>query len=452
MARERHILELSEEALFRLDVVSAAGVWLKQGFTRAGAIAEVLKVPWSRPLSARTVYRWLAAHEQQGPLGLEPEARSRIADSRVLSRRLIDFLKREKQSDPQASLPEVIARARLKGVLAPDEKPSRTSLWRAARRLELPLTRPRRLASTDMRRWRYPHRMDCVLADGKRFRASAARLRRLALFFLDNATRYGLDVLVGTEETTELFLTGLYFTVEGSGLMGVLFLDNGSGFISRDTRLVVARLKVSLIYGTARYPEGHGAIEAFNKTVKNKLLRTFDGNPEIDSAPEALRLRLRHWLHEVYNHTPHEGLGGRTPAHVWHEDTRPLAMPPDRGWLKEAFVSSFTRRVSKDNVLSHDGRDYEVPRGHATERIRVFRNLLDPERSLSILHEGRLVKLHLVDVVANAYSRRARPRKLPAPQGQTPPETSGALAYNRDLGPLVDADGGYPEKGEDHED
>src|SRR3990172_2039704 len=295
MARERHILELSEEALFRLDVVSAAGVWLKQGLTRACAIAEVLQVPWSRPLSARTVYRWLAAHEQQGPLGLEPEARSRIADSRVLSRRLIDFLKREKQSDPQASLPEVIARARLKGVLAPDEKPSRTSLWRAARRLglppppptpppppreearrrgsggpaprrlELPLTRPGRLASTDMRRWRYPHRMDCVLADGKRFRASAARLRRLALFFLDNATRYGLDVLVGTEETTELFLTGLYFTVEGSGLMGVLFLDNGSGFISRDTRLVVARLKVSLIYGTARYAEGHGAIEAFNK-------------------------------------------------------------------------------------------------------------------------------------------------------------------------------------------
>ena len=43
-----------------------------------------------------------------------------------------------------------------------------------------------------------------MLADGKHFRAGAARLRRVALFF-DDATRYGLQVLVGTAESSELF-------------------------------------------------------------------------------------------------------------------------------------------------------------------------------------------------------------------------------------------------------
>ena len=61
----------------------------------------------------------------------------------------------------------------------------------------------------DTRRWRYAERMQCVLADGKHFRAGAARLRRVALFFLDDATRYGLAVVVGTAESSALFLRGL---------------------------------------------------------------------------------------------------------------------------------------------------------------------------------------------------------------------------------------------------
>jgi len=46
-----------------------------------------------------------------------------------------------------------------------------------------------------------------VLADGKHFRAGAKRLRRVALFFLDDSTRYGLEVVVGTAESAPLFLT-----------------------------------------------------------------------------------------------------------------------------------------------------------------------------------------------------------------------------------------------------
>jgi len=42
------------------------------------------------------------------------------------------------------------------------------------------------------------------------------------------------------------------------------------------------------------------------------VLRHLAGSPEVDPDCGALELRLRHWLREIYNHTPHQGLGGDT--------------------------------------------------------------------------------------------------------------------------------------------
>jgi hypothetical protein len=61
-----------------------------------------------------------------------------------------------------------------------------------------------------------------VLADGKHFRAGVRRRKRVAVFFLDDAGRFGLGVVVGTDETAELFLRGLHGVLRRFGFMGVL--------------------------------------------------------------------------------------------------------------------------------------------------------------------------------------------------------------------------------------
>ena len=121
-------------------------------------------------------------------------------------------------------------------MVAEDEAIDRTSVWRACRRLGLPLTRRRKLSQTDMRRFAYLYRMLMVLADGKHFRAGVRRLRRVALFLLDDATRFGLEVVVGTNEDTVLFLSGLHAAITRYGLMSALFLDNG-GVITDNSQL-----------------------------------------------------------------------------------------------------------------------------------------------------------------------------------------------------------------------
>lgn len=299
-----------------------------------------------------------------------------------------------------------------------------------------------------MRRFSYPNRMLMMLADGKYFRAGVKRLKRVALNFLDDATRFGLAVIVGTSETTQLFLQGLHRTILKYGLSSAMFLDRGPGFKSDDTFAVVARLGIRLIQGTADYPEGHGKIEKFNQTESQQIIRSFDSNPEVDPDPSALTLRLSHWMHQVYNHTPHEALGGQTPAQRFHQDSRRLHFPEDRAWLDDRFLISFERRVSKDNVVPFDGMFYEVPRGYAGHRIRFWCHLL--EGSVSMIHQSERLFIHPVDVKANAYSKRARKSKSP-PKATRPVRTAAMLRFQSDFAPIVGPDGGYP-KGENDDD
>jgi putative transposase len=277
-----------------------------------------------------------------------------------------------------------------------------------------------------------------VLCDGKHFRAGVGRLKRVALFFLDDATRFALEVVVGTSESAALFLRGLYLCILHYGLMIRLFVDNGSGFIALDAIAVARKLLVQLIHGSAGYPEGHGKIERFNRTVAEQLLRLLPGNPQIDPQTQALELRLRHYLHQRYNHTPHETLDGATPWERFHQDPRALRFHAHTEQLRQAFVLHERRRVSQDHIVQVDGRAYETPLGLRGQTAELYRYLL--EGAVSVLHEGRLVPLAPVDVHANARQRRAGGRE--EPPTPAPPPSAAQIAFDEDYRPVVDAEGG----------
>ena len=389
-------------------------------------------------MSTRSVQRWRATYADHGMEGLEPRSRQRTKTSDVLPEALILFLRTEKERDPRASVPELIRRARVKEIASGPL--DRTTVWRACRRMGLPTrVRPGKKEG-DRRRWRYPHRMQCVLCDGKHFRAGARRLRRVALFFLDDATRYAITVIVGTSESGEIFLRGLYDMVRHAGLPEVLYLDHGPGFIARDTRAVVQEgLSAWLIHGTVHYPQGRGVVERFNRTAQDQLLRAVDGAVDVDPDPEALTLRLRHYLAR-YNETPHEGLGGKTPRAVW-EAGRPLRLPESEAALRACFVVQETRTVSEDHVIQLGGKLWEAPRGLAGQTVEVIRHVLDGH--LSILHAGRSLRLAELDPHANAADRRAESGSPVAGEGV--PTTAASAAFDQDNGPITGPDGGFPD-------
>jgi len=443
----------SSEALLRYTVLAQLEALLLSGWALSEAVREVAERkhvhPDGRPVhvSVRTLQRWRAAYLAGNFAALEPRSRPRTETSLALSEALIGFLRTEKQGDPRASVPELLRRAEQQGIIGSALSVDRTTVWRACRRIGLPTRARPSKREGDMRRWRYPHRMQCVLADGKHFRAGAGRLRRVALVFLDDATRYGLGGLVGTSESTLLFLLGLYDMVINHGLAELLYLDRGPGFISTDTLEVVqGGLGVWLIHGKARYPQGHGALERFNRTAGEQLLRSLDGAAEVDPACQALTLRLRHYL-DRYNDTPHETLGGDTPLQRW-EAGRPLRFPEDHAELYRRFVVREDRKVSSDHVIKIDGRLWEAPRGLGNSWVQVTRHVLDGR--LWVLHEGRMVELAELDTHANATERRGYAADQQPLASEGVPRTAAILAFEHDLRPLVGPDGGFDDQQDKH--
>lgn len=428
-----------------------AGVLAKVaiGMSLGGAIVEVTNAPFptlsgrSIQPSVRTLYRWVAAFRSKGMAGLADPPRQMKTISRALSVPFLNFLSTEKEDDPDASLPEVIRRAELRGIIAEDSV-DRSSVWRAAKRLNLPLFAEKHPKTDNMRRFAHPYRMRMVLCDGKHFRVGPTRRRRVSLAFLDDCSRYGIATAVGKSESTRVFLRGLHKVICRVGLMDALFIDGGPGFISNDTLTICGRLGIAVIHGRARYPQGHGKIERFNQTYWNDVIRGIVANETIDPTCGAIELRLDHYLTAMYDRRPHESLDGLTPEQKWVADERPLRMPDDLRKLEEHFLLTENRKVAADNVVMIDDVGYETPSGHAGRIVQIFRHLL--HGSVAMLHEGRMVQLAPVDLAANARNLRACAARATRPPPTRRIKTAAELAFERDHATIVTPGGDFFDK------
>lgn len=431
-----------DEALARYLVVSQVRAAMEGGVSKTAAVREVAARSQldthgrARRWGERTLWRWMGDWELEGLEGLAPAAREGRGTS--LPPKLVELLEEQKAEWPEVSIPEVIRIARASGVIAEDEEVDRTTLWRHCRRLGLPTVRRRASAREGQRPWRVAHRMHCVLVDGKHFRAGPTRARRVTMIYLDNATRFVLAAVVGTAESAALALRGLRKVILRWGLMSCLYVD--LGFDTKDLARATAAFNIALILGTESYPEGRGAIERFNRTLLEQLLCGWPGNPAVDPELQALERRVEHWATEQYNQTPHEGLDGDTPAERFHADSHSLRLPNSQTAVDEAFLASFTRRVTNHNCVPVDGVLWEVPLGYRGQRVPLYRNMITGE--LTMLHESKRVVLKQPDLHRNASAKRGAATP-PAETKEGCRRTAADIAWDREHPPLTDEDGNY---------
>jgi transposase InsO family protein len=426
------------------------------GVPMATAIKEVAA---SRQLSpsgklvtvgARSIYRWLKLVKEQGFDGLFDSNRTKQSLAGSMPEGFSEFLLRQKLADDLLSIPEVIRRAKKEDLVSDVDDLSRTTVWRAVRRLDLPTTRRGLLKNRDIRRFAFKHRMQMVICDGKHFRAGPHRAKRVAMIFIDDATRYALHAVCGPSESAELFLRGLYELIQRHGLMTCLFVDNGSGFIAHDTEEICAKLGIKLIHGEVGHPEGRGKIERFNRTIKQDCLRHLDGAPGVASSFSSLELRINSYMKDDYGKRYQEGVEG-IPEELFMNDKRPLTFPESMDDLACHFVLRESRKVTKDNCINIDGRAYEMPLGYAGTSQEIRRRVL--QKQLLFLHQGELIELKVVDPHENAKTRR---QKSQPPEDNPPPAGAGGISssmstYNEKYGSIIDQDGGFNIKEKDND-
>lgn len=430
--------------LFRYRMVSAVLSREALGEVRSVAVDAVAREShladrrYAQQVSRRSLYRWLKAYESHGLEGLMPAPRNPNFPQ-FPCETLLAFLRERKEADPTVSIPELISRAEDEG-LAAQGSLKRTTVWRALKRHDIPTRRSKTVKGGIKRRFAYPHRMQMVLCDGKHFRAGPNRARRVALFFMDDATRFILATVVGPSESSALFLAGVHRCIRQYGLMQRLFLDNGSGFTADESTRAMAALKVHLIHGTVGYPEGRGKVERFNRTIRDDLLRYFDRAEDIEPDCQALARRLRHYIDHVYHRRAHEGLNGATPYDRFHGDDMQLRFP-DQGHLRAAFIRTVNRKVSPDLTVPYKGQHYEVPAGYAQQRISLYCDLLDGE--VRMMHHGSRITLKPVDLHRNARRLPGKTSVTEEKPVQPLPSGSAQGQFSKDFSPLVDAHGNY---------
>lgn len=444
----------SETAIARYAAVSQVLAKVAAGMTLCRATCEVAKTPPRHldgrrmSLSVRTLQRFIAAYQEGGIEALELKSRASSSPSKVLTEDFLAFLVRAKALDPEASIPDVIRSAQRLGIVS-DAR--RVTVWRAARRLNLPIFATKAVENDDMHRFEFAHRMQMGLADGKHFRVGAKNKKRVVVTYLDDHSRFALGAVVGTSESSRLFLRGLWKVLLRWGYFDRLFMDNGSGFTAKDCATVAARLGLGSIFGTEGYAEGRGKIERYHRTLTRDLLRSFRNNSQVDSDLLALEYRIEHYLMNDYNRRGHESLDYiasekrfQTPEERFLSDGLPLRPVESPDKVKEHFVITERRKVSRDNVVMVKRVAYEVPRGHAGRWVDVQRHLL--ERTVSIIHDGRLIELAKVDKILNAVRGRAKRSKGEKETTLQPFRTAATILFDQNHQPLVGKSGDFFEK------
>jgi len=372
--------------------------------------AREYQIPYSRRtrVSPDCIRDWLKRFRKYGKEGLLPRKRSDWGTHRCLSpqeaSRLIGYLEEHPELDATTCLREL---QRQGEILSAVSSSSLSRLVRSAgldRKSRIEAKREGKSLKFD---FFYP--LECVQADdmvgfpvpdGK-----GGKRRAILMSFLDDATRRVLYANFSYTERSVEFEAGIQHILKAHGRIGMLYVDNGAPFVSRQTKRILDILGIVIVHSTVRRPQGRGKQERYHRTVREQFLRLQD--PESVRGLGDLNTRFRSWVESEYHRTPHRGLGGKTPLDAWLEKSRYIVQLDSSIDLQQAFLHEECRKVYKDSTLTLDGILYEVPPALIGKRVTLLYDPRMPVKRLQVMHEGvPYGQAQIVDSYANTRIKR----------------------------------------------
>jgi len=191
------------------------------------------------------------------------------------------------------------------------------------------------------------------------------------LSVLDDASRY-MIALDGTWTTrSEAVKQRLTAAFDDCGVPEEMLMDHGVPWWNQQssggwTKLSVWLMKqgIQLRFCGVRHPQTQGKVERFHGALE--MARRRRGLPDAS--------QYQGWLDDFrqeYNHLrPHEALGMKTPASVWHPSER-VYRPNPPEW--EYPTGSEVHRLEPSGQLKLDGRRWQLSGPLAGERVQVLR-------------------------------------------------------------------------------
>lgn len=374
--------------------------------------------PFGQPvrISRPTIDRWIRHWRRGGFDALVPTPR------KVSPRTPADVLELAvalKKEVPERTAAQIAAILRAHSGWSPDER----TLQRTFARREL-ITRPngqvprafgRFEADAPNQRW-----------TGDALHGPTVNGRKAILFaFLDDHSRFFTGYRWARREDTVRLEAALRTGIAARGIPASIYVDNGSAFVDKQLLRACASLGIRLVHSKPGQPEGRGKIERVFRTVREQFLVEIGSGRELDDLTQ-LNTLFTAWVETVYHRRVHSETG-QSPWQRWSDvqsdaqaDVRAPAGLPSPAQLREAFLWSEWRTVTKTATVALHGNTYEVDTALVGRKVELVFDPFDLT-TIEVRWQGRSMGAALPHKIGRHVHHKARPDENtpppPAPTG-----------------------------------
>lgn len=364
--------------------------------------------PFGRPVrvSRVTIDRWIREWRRGGFDALVPNPRR--ASPRT-SADVLDLAAALKREVPERTATQVAAILRAHAGWSPNER----TLQRHFVRLELttrpdgqpPRTFGRFEAEAPNQRW-----------TGDALHGPTVNARKAILFaFIDDHSRLLPGYRWARREDTVRLEAALRAGLAARGIPGSLYVDNGSAFVDKQLLRACASLGIRLVHSRPGQPAGRGKIERLFRTVREQFLVEIGSGRELDDMVQ-LNTLFSAWVETVYHRRVHSETG-QSPIERWSVIGAPVMPSPAQ--LREAFLWSEHRTVTKTATVNLHGNHYEVDAALVGRRVELVFDPFDLTQ-IEVRWHGRAMGVAVPQRIGRHVHHKARPEDTappPAPTG-----------------------------------
>lgn len=342
-------------------------------------------------IHARTIERWYYQFKKGGFDALKPQTRVDFGKPRK-GKDVIDQIIILKRNYPRLSATGILKMLRESGVTK--DQISLSTVNRVVNSI------PKEQMNIEpMYRYELEHINEVWCGDsshGPYLYRDKAKVKLYIIALIDDASRLITAARIFEADNTINLLSTMKLAVSKYGKPKRFNFDNGSNYKNAQINIVTARLGVGVHYCRPYNPEAKAKIERWFKTLKSQWMSTLNYS-EFHSVEE-YQVSLNEYVNN-YNNNVHSSLNGLTPMERYLKEVE-LVKKIDEYSLEKDFLFEIERRVSIDNIVVIDNKEYEVPAVYSSKKVRI--KYLDPKDGVFIVDNDKQIEIKPLDKKANA--------------------------------------------------
>lgn len=342
-------------------------------------------------IHARTIERWYYQFKKGGFDALKPQTRVDFGKPRK-GKDVIDQIIILKRNYPRLSATGILKMLRESGVTK--DQISLSTVNRVVNSIS-----KEQINVEPMYRYELEHINEVWCGDsshGPYLYRDKAKVKLYIIALIDDASRLITAARLFEADNTVNLLSTMKLAVSKCGKPKRFNFDNGSNYKNAQINIVAARLGAGVHYCRPYNPEAKAKIERWFKTLKTQWMASLRYS-EFHSVDE-YQSSLNEYVNN-YNNTPHSSLNGLTPMERYLKEAD-LVKKLDETSLEKDFLFEIERRVSIDNIVVIDNKEYEVPAVYSSKKVRI--KYLDPKDGVFIIDGDRQIEIKPLDKKANA--------------------------------------------------